>query len=277
MKYTMNLAMEVEMAIITVLSPAGGAGRTTAIMALASAIVDNGSYRPLVIDASREITGCRRETTLSIWHRIMQRCGVKIDQLEYRQVETREELARIIRAEADKPLLMRSPILIDTSAHLDDLDMSAANNADMIVSPFMDALTAQRISVALDPLELRKPVYGLRCGPAFEEDADRAVSAAFSVGRLFQHGLPESDVLSEISIGGHIPDMCFRVSMEHAREPLTPEARAAVQQANAMHKELRRLANEVMLALDGYELRPRHPRARRHPLPLHKLADLLPT
>lgn len=277
MKYTMNLAMEVEMAIITVLSPSGGAGRTTAIMALASAIVDTGSYRPLVIDASREIVGCRREATLAIWHRVMQRYGVKKDQLGYRQVETHEELTHIIRAEADKPLLMRSPILIDTSAHLDDLDMAAANHADMIVSPFRDALTAQRISVALDPLDIRKPVYGLRCGPAFEEDADRAVSAAFSVGRLFQHGLPESDVLSDISVGGHIPDMCFRVSMEHAREPLTPEARLAVQQANAMHKEVRRLTNEVMLALDGYELRPRQPRARRFPLPLHKLAELLPT
>jgi hypothetical protein len=263
--------------VITFLAPKGGAGRTTSIMALVSAIVDNGSYRPLVIDASREITGCRRESTLSIWHRVMQRCGVNKDQLGYRQVETCEELARIIRAEADKPLLMRSPILIDTSAHLDDLDMAAADHADMVISSFMDALTAQRISVALDPLDIRKPVYGLRCGPAFEEDAKRAVSAAFSVGRLFQHGLPESDVLSEISVGGHIPDMCFRVSMEHAREPLTQEARSAVQQANAMHKELRRLTNEVMLALDGYELRPRHPRARRHPLPLHKLAELLPT
>lgn len=263
--------------VITFLAPKGGAGRTTSIMALASAIVDTGSYRPLVIDASREITGCRHETTLSIWHRVMQRYGVKKDQLGYRQVETPKQLGRIIHAEADKPLLMRSPILIDTSAHLDDLDMAAANHADMVVSPFMDALTAQRISVALDPLDIRKPVYGLRCGPAFEEEADRAVSAAFSAGRLFQHGLPESDVLSDISVGGHIPDMCFRVSMEHAREPLTPEARLAVQQANAMHKEVRRLTNEVMLALDGYELRPRHPRARRHPLPLHKLAELLPT
>lgn len=246
------------MSVITFLAPKGGAGRTTAIMALASAIVDTGGYRPLVIDASREITGCRRESTLSIWHRVMQRCGVKKDQLEYRQVETREQLARIIRAEADKPLLMRSPILIDTSAHLNDLDLAAAYHTDMIVSPFMDPLTAQRISVALDPLDIRKPVYGLRCGPAFEEDADRAVSAAFSAGRLFQHGLPESDVLSEISVGGHIPDMCFRDSMEHAREPLTPEARAAVQQANATHNELRRLTNEVMLALDGYAIPATH-------------------
>jgi hypothetical protein len=269
--------MEVEMAIISFFSPAGGAGRTTAVMALASAIVDTGSYRPLVIDASREITGCRRESSLAIWHRVMQRCGVKKDQLGYRQVETHEQLVRIINAEADKPLLMRSPILIDTSAHLDELDMAAADHADMIVSPFRDALTAQRVSVALDPLDIRKPVYGLRCGPAFGEDVNRAVSAAFSVGRLFQHGLPESDVLSDISVGGHIPDMCFRVSMEHAREPLTPEARSAVQQANATHKELRCLTNEVMLALDGYELRPRHPRARRQPIALHKLAELLPT
>lgn len=263
--------------VVTFLAPKGGAGRTTAIMALASAIVDTGSYRPLIIDASREIVGCRRESTLSIWHRVMQRCGVKKDQLGYRQVETREELARIIRTEADKPLLMRSPILIDTSAKLDDLDMAAADHANMIVSPFKDALTAQRISVALDPLDIQKPFYGLRCGHAFENSEERAVSAAFTIGRLFQHGLPDSEILSEISIGGHIPDMCLRLSMEHAREPLTAEARKSVHQANAMYAELRRLTNEVMLALDGFELRPRHPRARRHPLALDKLAKLLPT
>ena len=263
--------------IITFLAPKGGAGRTTAVMALGSAIVDTGSYRPLVIDASREIVGCHHESTLSIWHRVMQRCGVKKDQLGYRQVETREELARIIRAEAEKPLLMRSPILIDTSAKLDDLDMAAVDHADMIVSPFQDALTAQRISVALDPLDIRKPFYGLRCGHAFEDSEERAVSAAFTVGRLFQHGLSDSEILSEISICGHIPDMCLRLSMEHAREPLTVEARKSVHQANAMYFELRRLTNEVMLALDGFELRPRHPRARRHPLALDKLAKLLPT
>ncbi len=184
--------------VITFLAPKGGAGRTTAVMALASAIVDTGSYRPLVIDASREITGCRSESTLSIWHRVMQRCGVKKDQIGYRQAATREELARIIQAQADKPLLMRSPILIDTSAGLDDLDLAAADHADVILSPFMDALTAQRISVALDTLDFRAPIYGLRCGHAFDESENRAVSAAFTVGRLLQHGLPESEILSEM-------------------------------------------------------------------------------
>ncbi len=264
------------MAIITVLSPAGGAGRTTAIMALASAIVDTGSYRPLVIDASREITGSHRESTLAIWQRVMQRCGVKKDQLGYRQAATREELVRIIQAEADKRLLMRSPILIDTSARLDDFDLAAADHADLILSPFKDALTAQRISVALDPLDLRAPIYGLRCGQAFDDSQDNAVSAAFTVGRLFQHGLPESEILSEISIGGHVSHMCMKRAIEPDGEPFSSRI-ASLRPIHAMERELRKLLNEVMLALDGYELRPRQPRARRHPLPLHKLAELLPT
>jgi hypothetical protein len=262
--------------IITFLTSKGGAGRTTAVMAIASAIVETGKYRPLVIDASREVLGPRREPTLSIWHRVMQRCGVSKDQLGYRQVKTHEELSCIISAESEKRLLARSPILIDTSARLDDLDLAATDHADVIISPFMDALTAQRISVALDPLDIRKPIYGLRCGHALEESEDRAVSAAFSAGRLFQHGLPDSDILSEISIGGHIPDMCLKRSLEHAHEPLTSEVRrTAIREANAMRAELKRLENEVMLALDGYELRPRNPRPRRHPLPLHKLATHL--
>lgn len=276
MKYTVNLAMEIEMAIITVLSPAGGSGRTTAIMSLASAMVDTGSYRPLVLDASREITGCRRESTLSIWHRVMQRCGVQKDQIGYRQAVTREDLARIIQAETDKGLLMRSPILIDTSARLDDLDLAAAGHADVIISPFMDALTAQRISVELDPLDIRAPIYGLRCGHAFEDSERRAVSAAFTVGRLLQHGLPESEILSEISIGGHVPHMCMKRAIEPDGEPFSSRI-PSLRPIYAMQRELRELVNEVMLALDGYELRPRHPRARRHPLPLHKLAELLPT
>lgn len=262
--------------VVTFLAPKGGAGRTTAVMALASAIVDTGSYRPLVIGASREITGCRRESTLSIWHRVMQRCGVKKDQLGFRQAATREELARIIQAEADKGLLMRSPILIDTSARLDDLDLAAAAHADVILSPFMDALTAQRISVALDPLDIRAPIYGIRCGHAFDESEDRAVTAAFSIGRLLQHGLPESEILSEISIGGHVPHVCMKRAIEPDGEPFSSRI-PSLRPIHAMQSELRKLVNEVMLALDGYELRPRHPRARRHPLPLHKLAELLPT
>ncbi|GGX51357.1 hypothetical protein GCM10007385_19960 [Tateyamaria omphalii] len=262
--------------VITFLAPKGGAGRTTAVMALASAIVDTGSYRPLVIDASREIAGCRRGSTLSIWHRMMQRCGVKEDQIEYRQAATREELARIIQAEADKGPLMRSPVLIDTSARLDDLDLAAADHADVILSPFMDALAAQRISVALDPLDVRAPIYGLRCGHAFDDSQARAVSAAFTVGRLLQHGLPESEILSEISIGGHVPHMCMKFAIEPQGEPLASRI-PSLRPIYAMQSELRKLVNEVMLALDGYELRPRHPKARRHPLPLHKLAELLPT
>jgi hypothetical protein len=258
--------------IITFLAPKGGSGRTTAVMSIASAIVETGNYRPLIIDASREVLGCRREPTLSIWHRVMQRCGVSKDQLGYRQVATHEELSRIICAESEKRLLARSPILIDTSAKLDDLDLAAAYHADVIISPFMDALTAQRISVALDPLDIRKPIFGLRCGHAFEECEDRAVSAAFSAGRLFQHGLPDSDILSEISIGGHVPDMCLKRSLEDAHEPLTSKVRrAATRETIAMRAELKQLENEVILALDGYELRPWTPRPRRHPLPLHKL------
>ena len=262
--------------IITFLAPKGGAGRTTAVMALASAIVETGNFRPLVIDASREVHGGRREPTLSIWHRVMQRCGVSKDQIGFRQVRTHEELSRIISAETEKPLLARSPILIDTSARLDDLDLAAADHADVIISPFMDALTAQRISVALDPLDIKKPIFGLRCGHALEESEDSAVSAAFSAGRLFQHGMPNSDILSEISIGGHIPDMCLKRSVEHAHEPLMSEVRrTATREIIAMQSKLRQLENEVMLALDGYELRPWNPRPRRHPLPLHKLATHL--
>lgn len=262
--------------VITFLAPKGGAGRTTAVMALASAIVDTDSYRPLVIDASREITGCRRETTLAIWQRVMQRCGVKEDQIGYRQAATREELGRIIQAQADKGLLMRSPILIDTSARLDDLDLAAADLADVILSPFMDSLTAQRVSVVLDPLDIRAPIYGMRCGHAFDKSEDRAVTAAFSIGRLLQHGLPESEILSEISIGGHVSHMCMKRAIGPDGEPFSSRI-ASLRPIRAMERELRKLVNEVMLALDGYELRPLQPRARRHPLPLHKLATLLPT
>ena len=58
--------------IITFLAPKGGAGRTTAVMALASTIVEERSFPPLVIDATPEASlRPAHKTTLGQWQRQM--------------------------------------------------------------------------------------------------------------------------------------------------------------------------------------------------------------
>ena len=55
------------MSIITFLAPKGGAGRTTAVMALASVFVERDLFCPLVIDATEEAQLVHRELLPNSW------------------------------------------------------------------------------------------------------------------------------------------------------------------------------------------------------------------
>ena len=169
-------------------------------------------------------------------------------------------------------------VLIDTGARLDDLALTAASHSNLLIAPFMDALTALRISDALDEVDLGDtPLYGLRFGDACDEEGDRAVSAAFTAGRLFLRGLPYSPQLEDISVDGHLSNTFTRLTCEHSIYDLSDSRRKPVRDFINVRSEIDKLLDEIRLALGGYELRKRTVRPRRNPLPLHKLAELLPT
>ncbi len=267
------------MQTISFLSPKGGAGRTTAVMALASALIERREFPPLVIDATPE---ARRnhgsETTLNRWRQQMLRCGVSRDKLTVRQATSPQELTEIIEAETVQRFPNFTTVLIDTGGRLDDLSLTAAAHSDLIIAPFMDALTAQRISEVLDDVNLGEtPLYGLKCGDACNDAERRAISAAFTAGRLLLHGIPFSPLLADISDGGHLLSMYIALTSDYAHYPLGDPARAPVSGFIKVRSEINQLADEIYLAFDGYELRRRTPMPRRNPLPLSKLAELLPT
>ncbi|OAN82398.1 hypothetical protein A8B78_08050 [Jannaschia sp. EhC01] len=265
--------------IITFLAPKGGAGRTTAVMALASVLVEQKEFPTVVIDATPEARRDRiTNTTLGQWRRQMLRCGAPQGKLTVRPAASDEELTDIIDAELDQWLPNFTTILIDTGGRLDDLALAAAARSDLIIAPFMDALTAHRVSEALDEVDLGgTPVYGLKCGDACNEAEHRAVSAAFTAGRLLLHGLPYSPLLADISDGGHLLSMYIALTCDYAHYPLGDPARAPVKGFIKVRSKIDLLLDEIYLALDGFELRRRTPMPRRNPLPLHELAELLPT
>lgn len=260
------------MTIITFLSPAGGTGRTTAVMALTCAFLEKVGTRPLVIDASQEMMTDRGETASRKWRRVMWRGGFKKARLGYQRVDTIDQLEDAV---ATGLRTGHSPILIDTTGRLTDLSTAAAQSADIIISPFTDALTAHRVSEALDCLDLQSPVYGLKCGNSCYAEHEDAVLAAFRAGRLFQNGLLEDDLLACISIDGHLPATFDRLAndFQSGRTGMSHELMA--RSCDAIDG-IRKLADEIQLALEGYELRKRTPMPRRHPLALHKLGQLLP-
>lgn len=265
--------------IITFLAPKGGSGRTTAVMALASALVERKGFPQLVIDATPEARRHpARDTTLGQWQRQMLRSGVKRDHLLVRQATDPDELTEIIDTHVGQRFPDFGIVLIDTGARLDDLTLTAAAHSDLLIAPFMDALTALRISETLDGVDLGgTPLYGLRCGDACNDTEDRTISAAFTAGRLFVHGIPVSPQLADISVDGHLFSTHTKLICEHAHLSLGDPARKPVRDFINVKSEIDQLLDEIRLALNGYELRKRTPRPRRNPLPLHKLAELLPT
>ncbi len=265
--------------IITFLAPKGGAGRTTAVMALASVLIERKESPPLVIDATPE---ARREratnTTLGRWRRQMLQCGVPPGKLTVRSAASDEGLTDIIDKEGEQRFPNFTTILIDTGGRLDDLALNSAARSDLIIAPFTDLLTAHRVSEALDEVDLcGTPVYGLRCGDACDEAEHDAVSAAFTAGRLLMHGLPSSPLLADISDGGHLLSMYIALTCDYAHYPLGDPARAPIKGFIKVRSEIDLLLDEIYLALDGFELRRRTPVPRRKLLPLHKLAELLQT
>ncbi|MHA3916356.1 hypothetical protein [Halovulum sp. GXIMD14793] len=145
--------------------------------------------------------------------------------IDFERARNTDDLSRILRSERDRQLLRSFPILIDMSARVDDLALSAAYNADFIIAPFTDALTAYRVSEALSKIDFgNAPFYGLRCGTACDPSQYQSVTAAFTAGRLFQHGIPTPEIVSNISEGGHMAAMRLEHSLMYADYPLSAPA-----------------------------------------------------
>ncbi|PUB13702.1 hypothetical protein [Yoonia sediminilitoris] len=265
--------------IITFLAPKGGAGRTTAVMALASTIVEERSFPSLIIDATPEASlRPAHKTTLGQWQRQMFRTGVQRDSLLVRHVVDEDALTEIINEHINDRFSKFGVVLIDTGGRLDDLALTAASHSNLLIAPFMDALTALRISEELNGVDLGGiPLYGLRCGDACNEAEQRAASAAFTAGRLFLRSLPYSPQLEDISVDGHLSNTFTRLTCEHAIYDLSDPRRKPVRDFINVRSEIDKLLDEIRLALGGYEVRKRTPMPRRTPLPLHELAGLLPT
>jgi hypothetical protein len=105
----------------------------------------------------------------------------------------------------------------------------------------------------------------------------RAVASAFTAGRQLQNGLLSSELFANIAVGGYLPRMTMDLNGEIAHLPLTDPARTTFGVALGANSMLRKLTTEILLALDGFELRRRVPMPRRNPPSLRRLGELLPS
>lgn len=263
---------------ITFLSPKGGAGRTTALMALTSGLLATG-HSVLVLDATQEVLkGLLPKTTLTRWVQTLRPAGVTPRNCDAWWGQTPFFVRRAVEAASEHRKVRRNFVLIDTPAHLDIRHTEALRLSDLIISPFIDLLTAQRVSEQLtDNLVGCVPLYGLRSG--FNDDPEEIAAAdiAFTAGPVFQNHLRLSDLFAEQPRGGHLPHMLGKARQTARAFAESFEEREAYFASLAAWRSVQKLTTEVLLALDGYELQPRTITQRQEPLPLHRLAELLPS
>ncbi|KIC45481.1 hypothetical protein RA29_20850 [Tateyamaria sp. ANG-S1] len=184
----------------------------------------------------------------------------------------------IIEGKVDERLPSFATILIDTGAQADDLALSVVQRSDILIAPFMDTTVARKISAVLEGIDIGDvPLYGLKCGDACKEAEHPDAVAAFKAGHVLLHGLPRSPLLANMSNGGHLLSMHIALNWKYARYPQTDPARKPLRDFIKIKSEIGCLANEIGLALDGYELRRREPFQRQEPISVYNPSGPIPT
>jgi VirC1 protein len=127
---------------ITFFAPKGGTGRTTAIVAVAAALIDMG-HRVGVLDLTEQARWPFGPSDISRWEDSMVTSGIGAEALTTAPGWDRQSVARAFERFAD---IGCTRVLVDTSRDHSDLTEDVINQSDLVILPFVSCLEAQVIS-----------------------------------------------------------------------------------------------------------------------------------
>jgi cellulose biosynthesis protein BcsQ len=180
------------MTIITFFSPKGGAGRTTTVMAMASAILEEKKLKPAVIDMTNEAGPLSRDkpSSLTMWERKMVKCGYGFDDFRVEEVYDFESM---IRADCECEFSDFAYQLVDTPKRPNALVLNKVERSDLIIVPFKNASEAALISKWLAKhLNKKQLIHGLATAIDTEDDyvLSRKAFAGFPVLQTYLPNVP---------------------------------------------------------------------------------------
>lgn len=243
---------------ITFFAPKGGSGRTTAVMATASAFIDTG-YRVGVIDMTEEARLAPKigPSVIKQWEASMLASGAKSNQLMTASAWDFESFSDTKQQFLDAGC---TRILIDTPKATNRLIDYAMLDSDLIVMPFISYFEAAWIShwVTSNLCPIRKMI-GLATGLT-GTDEHQAVSKNALYGLpIFKNSLPRSDVFERQLLDGSFYQLEAGSGAEAYAEGDLLTARSA---ATKLVEELNRLVKISNLR----KYARREPLATGHPL-----------
>ena len=188
---------------ITFFNPRDRSGRTTAVMAIASAILENDQHRPAVFDMTEEVQPVShgKPTSLTAWESKMVDCGFGFDAFRVEEIQNFETM---IRADCHCEVDGFEYRLVDTPRRPSDLVLKMVRRSDLIIAPFMTA-SAAVISCKLLAKHLKKNalIYGLVTGVDSDEEYE-LVKAGFAGFPVLDNYLPNAPIFKRQREHGHL-------------------------------------------------------------------------
>jgi len=191
------------MTIITFFNPTGSNGRTTAVMAMASAILEDGKQKPAVLDMTEEVKpqGHGKPSSLTVWEDRMVDCGFGFDDFRVNEIPDFEQMIRVdVHCEVDDFEYQ----LVDTPRRPNNLVLNMVRRSDIIIVPFRNASEATLGSKWLARhLKKKHLICGLATAIETEDDYD-AARAAFKGFPVLDTYLPKVPVFERQRETGHL-------------------------------------------------------------------------
>lgn len=191
------------MTIMTFFNPTGSNGRTTAVMAMASAILEDGMQKPAVLDMTEETKprGQSKRSSLMFWEDHMVECGFGFDDFRVEEVSNFESM---IRADVYCDVDEFEYRLVDTPKRPTDLVLNMVRRSDIVIVPFRNASEATLGSKWLAKrLKKKTLIYGLATAIQTEDDYWSA-KAAFTGFPVLDTYLPKVPVFERQRETGHL-------------------------------------------------------------------------
>ena len=234
---------------ITIHAAKGGAGRTTAVMALASGFLALGK-RVMVMDCTSQTCRgpkCQEPTTLQAWFAAMEACRFRSPQLELIECPTNERVEDALAAAATRGFDI---VLIDTQAYPENALSMALAKADLIVVPATGPLEARFSSQSIsEQFDCSEHIIGLITGHRHGAAEAAEIRSAFGTLPVLHSELPISEALAEQILHG---DIAHFTSMLACKSDQPGYAR--YREAQAACSEALALTIEVQWALQGLRL-----------------------
>jgi hypothetical protein len=247
------------MNVITVFNPKGGTGKTTAVMGIASGLIEAGD-RVAVLDISEpdrsRLTGSR---FLPAWEDAMVATGIGADRLVTAPAKTGKNMGEVLYGFAKRGF---DHILIDTGTYPDQRTARALDHSKLVIAPFRFAPEAAWVSNWVAENGYRAaPVVGLSTGMSHHCEEARLARSTFIAGPVFRANLPHCHLLDTQMECGHLFTNGRR--KDFAPDDWSPEALAYRWEAYAARAEVMKLCLEIVEIL-----RTGKPRGYSHNRPL---------